>query len=211
MTAAPGAISQVCWRDGGLSCSVVGGIPARGICGSGLIDAVAVMLDLGAIDETGRMLNVDEDEEDIPEQALPYLFLKDDEPAFRLAEAVYVTQADVRKLQLGKGAIAAGVQVLLDAYGVPCGQVGGLLLAGGFGSYIRPERAARIGLIPKELLPVTKAIGNAAAEGARAALVSRQARARLSRLQDHMEYLELSGLAAFNTAYMDAMLFPEVE
>lgn len=209
MTAAPGAISQVCWRDGGLSCSVVGGIPARGICGSGLIDAVAVMLDLGAIDETGRMLNVDEDEEDIPEQALPYLFLKDDEPAFRLAEAVYVTQADVRKLQLGKGAIAAGVQVLLDAYGVPCGQVGGLLLAGGFGRYIRPESAARIGLIPKELLPVTKAIGNAAAEGARAALVSRQARARLSRLQDHMEYLELSGLAAFNTAYMDTMLFPE--
>ena len=64
MTAAPGAISQVCWRDGGLSCSVVGGIPARGICGSGLIDAVAVMLDLGAIDETGRMLNVDEDEEE---------------------------------------------------------------------------------------------------------------------------------------------------
>ena len=137
--------------------------------------------------------------------------MKDDEPAFRLAEAVYVTQADVRKLQLGKGAIAAGVQVLLDAYGVPCGQVGGLLLAGGFGSYIRPESAARIGLIPKELLPVTKAIGNAAAEGARAALVSRQARARLSRLQDHMEYLELSGLTAFNTAYMDAMLFPEVE
>lgn len=72
-----------------------------------------------------------------------------------------------------------------------------------------PESAARIGLIPKELLPVTKAIGNAAAEGARAALVSRQARARLSRLQDHMEYLELSGLAAFNTAYMDTMLFPE--
>ena len=108
---------------------------------------------------------MDEDEGDIPEQALPYLFLKDDEPAFRLAEAVYVTQADVRKLQLGKGAIAAGVQVLLDAYGVPCGQVGGLLLAGGFGSYIRPESAARIGLIPKELLPVTKAIGNAAAEG----------------------------------------------
>lgn len=92
-----------------------------------------------------------------------------------------------------RGLRQAGVQVLLDAYGVPCGQVGGLLLAGGFGSYIRPESAARIGLIPKELLPVTKAIGNAAAEGARAALVSRQARARLSRLQDHMEYLELSG------------------
>ena len=209
MTAAPGAISSVEWRDGALSCSVLGDGPAKGICGSGLIDAVAVMLELGAVDETGRMLDADEDEGEIPEDALPYLFLKDDEPAFRLTEEVYVTQADVRKLQLGKGAIAAGVQVLLDAYGIPCGQVGGLLLAGGFGSYIRPESAARIGLIPKELLPVTQAIGNAAAEGARAALVSHEARERLARLRDHMEYLELSGLAAFNTAYMDAMLFPE--
>ena len=209
MTAAPGAISSVEWRDGALSCSVLGDGPAKGICGSGLIDAVAVMLELGAVDETGRMLDADEDEGEIPEDALPYLFLKDGEPAFRLTEEVYVTQADVRKLQLGKGAIAAGVQVLLDAYGIPCGQVGGLLLAGGFGSYIRPESAARIGLIPKELLPVTRAIGNAAAEGARAALVSHEARERLARLRDHMEYLELSGLAAFNTAYMDAMLFPE--
>lgn len=211
MTAAPGAISAVEWRDGALSCSVLGDGPAKGICGSGLIDAVAVMLELGAVDETGRMLDVDEDEEVIPEAALPYLFLKGDEPAFRLTEEVYITQADVRKLQLGKGAIAAGVQVLLDAYGIPCGQVGGLLLAGGFGSYIRPESAARIGLIPKELLPVTQTIGNAAAEGARAALVSRQARERLTWLREHMEYLELSGLAAFNTAYMDAMMFPEEE
>ncbi len=209
MTAAPGAISSVEWRSGGLACSVVGGGPAKGICGSGLIDAVAVMLELGAVDETGRMLDVDEDQGEIPEEALPYLFSKDDEPAFRLTEEVYVTQADVRKLQLGKGAIAAGVQVLLDTYGIPCEQVGGLLLAGGFGSYIRPESAARIGLIPRALLPVTQAIGNAAAEGARAALVSHEARERLAWLQDHMEYLELSGLADFNAAYMDAMLFPE--
>lgn len=209
MTAAAGAVSAVECRDGQVVCSVIGGGEAVGLCGSGLIDAVAVMLDLGAIDETGRMLDVDEDEGEIPESALPYLFLLDGEPAFRLTERVCVTQADVRKLQLGKGAIAAGVEVLLSAYGVGCEEVGSLLLAGGFGSYIRPESAARIGLIPGALLPVTRAVGNAAARGAAMSLVSAAAREELMRLRDSMEYLELSGMARFNETYMDAMMFPE--
>lgn len=209
MTAAPGAVSAVEWRDGQVVSSVIGGGEALGLCGSGLIDAVAVMLDLGALDETGRLLDPDEDE--IPEGALPHLFLtEEDEPAFRLTERVYVTQGDVRRLQLGKGAIAAGVKVLTDAWG-GLDRVGALLLAGGFGSCICPESAARIGLIPRELLPVTRAVGNTAAAGARMALVSRAARERLTALQTHMEYRELSGLAEFNSAYLDAMLFPEEE
>ncbi len=211
MTAAPGAVSAVRYQGGQVVCSVLGGGEAVGLCGSGLIDAMAVMLTLGAVDETGRMLDVDEDEGEIPEEALPYLFLLDGEPAFRLTEQVYVTQADVRKLQLGKGAIAAGARVLLDAYGASYDDVGELLLAGGFGSYIRPESAARIGLIPSELLPVTRAVGNTAAQGAQMALVSQEARDRLTRLQANMEYRELSGLAEFNSAYMEAMLFPEEE
>ena len=209
MTAAPGAVSAVDVRDGKVTCSVIGGGKAAGLCGSGLIDAVAAMLTLGALDETGRLLDPEEDEDEIPGAALPHLFhTEEDEPAFRLTEDVYVTQGDVRRLQLGKGAIAAGVKVLTDAWG-GLDRVGALLLAGGFGSYIRPESAARIGLIPRELLPVTRAVGNTAAEGARMALVSRVARERLTALQNHMEYRELSGLAEFNSAYLDAMLFPE--
>lgn len=211
MTAAPGAVSAVEWADGAVRCTVIGGGEAAGLCGSGLIDAMAVMLTLGAVDETGRMLDAEEDEDDIPEEALPYLFLLDDEPAFRLTDRVCVTQADVRKLQLGKGAIAAGVQILLDAYGASCGDIGSLLLAGGFGSYIRPKSAARIGLIPAPLLPVTRAVGNTAALGAQAALISREARERLAALQKNMEYRELSGLPEFNSAYMEAMMFPEEE
>lgn len=207
MTAAPGAVSEVRRMDGKVVCSVIGGGDAAGLCGSGLIDAVAVMLELGAIDETGRMLDVEDD--DIPDEAAPYLFLLDGEPAFRLMGDVAVTQQDVRKLQLGKGAIAAGIRVLLDSYGADFGQVGQLLLAGGFGSYIRPESAARIGLIPAELLGVTRAVGNAAAQGALEALVSAEARGRLARLQKVMDYRELSGLPQFNEAYMDAMMFPE--
>lgn len=209
MTAAPGAISSVEWKDGAVACTVIGGGEAKGLCGSGLIDAMALMLRLGAVDETGRMLDMEEDEGEIPEEALPYLFLLEDTPAFRLSEAVFVTQGDVRKLQLGKGAIAAGVQLLLEAYGISCGKIGALLLAGGFGSYIRPESAARIGLIPGELLPVTRAVGNAAAQGAQAALVSGGARDRLRKLQRNMRYMELSGMSAFNAAYMEAMMFPE--
>ena len=191
-----------------MSCVTIGGGEATGLCGSGLLDAVAVMLSLGAVDETGRMLDPEDD--DVPEDAAPYLFLTgEEEPAFRLSPRVYVTQADVRKLQLGKGAIAAGVRVLLDEYGIDEGQVSRLLLAGGFGSCLRPESAARIGLIPQTLLPVTQAIGNAAAEGARFILCSEQARKRTLALRDSMEYHELSGKAAFNAAYMDAMMFPE--
>ncbi len=212
MTAAAGAVSAVEWAEGQVVCTVIGGGEAVGLCGSGLIDAVAVMLDLGALDETGRLLDPEEDGEDIPAAVAPYLFLTEGgEPAFRLTEAVYVTQGDVRKLQLGKGAIAAGVRVLMEEYGAGFGDIGALLLAGGFGSYIRPESAARIGLIPAALLPVTRAVGNSAAQGARMALVSAESRGRLTALQNNMEYRELSGLAAFNAAYLEGMLFPEEE
>lgn len=206
MTAAEGAISSVEYHDGALECKVTGGVEAKGICGSGLIDAIAVMLEVGALDETGRVLDVDEDD-DIPAEALPFLTLLNEEPAFRLTEQVYVTQSDVRKVQLGKGAIAAGIQVLIDTSDVNYDDIGALLLAGGFGSFIRPASAARIGLIPAELLDVTKAVGNTAAVGAKMALVSAEARQRLDKLQKAMDYQELSGLAAFNTAYMEKMMF----
>ena len=206
MTAAEGAISSVEYHVGALECKVIGGVEAKGICGSGLIDAIAVMLEVGALDETGRVLDVDEDD-DIPDEALPFLTLLDEEPAFRLTEQVYVTQSDVRKVQLGKGAIAAGIQVLIDTSDVNYDDIGALLLAGGFGSFIRPASAARIGLIPAELLDVTKAVGNTAAVGAKMALVSAEARQRLDKLQKAMDYQELSGLAAFNTAYMEKMMF----
>ena len=210
MTAAPGAVSAVEWADAAPVCSVIGGGEAVGLCGSGLVDAVALLLSLGVVDETGRMMDPDEDDGILPE-AVPYLFTLDGAPAFRLTEQVCVTQADVRKLQLAKGAIAAGIRVLTAAYGVPVSGIHSLLLAGGFGSYIRPSSAARIGLIPEELLPVTRSIGNAAAQGARAALISTQARKRLNQLQSSMEYIELSGSAAFHDAYIDAMLFPEAD
>jgi uncharacterized 2Fe-2S/4Fe-4S cluster protein (DUF4445 family) len=212
MTAAAGAISSVFWEAGQLQYKTIGETEAIGICGSGLIDAVAVMLEIGAIDETGRMLDPEDedDQEEMSQEAEKYLFwTEEEELAFRLSEQVYVTQADIRKLQLGKGAIAAGLQVLRKSYEKEGRKIKEVLLAGGFGSYIRPQSAARIGLIPAEFQQITRAIGNVALEGAQAALVSASACERLIKLQKNMEYIELSGLEEFNDAYMESMLFPE--
>ena len=210
MTAAPGAVSAVTLEGERAVCSVLGGGEAVGICGSGLLDAVAVMLELGALEPSGRIPDPEEDD-DIPAAALPYLTEYGGESAFRLTEKVFVTQRDVRKVQLGKAAVAAGVQVLLEQAGLEAGQVARLLLAGGFGSFLRPESAARVGLIPAELLPVTRGAGNTALAGARMALVSGEARNRLGGMADSARYFELSGLPAFNAAYVDEMAFPGEE
>lgn len=204
MTAAPGAISEVRWQWGQVKCQVIGGGKARGICGSGLIDAIAVLLEAGAIDYTGRMRHPDEDE--IPEELEPYLYLVDEEPAFCLMDEIAITQRDVRKLQLCKGAIAAGIQILMEKQGE---KVERLLLAGGFGSYIRPESAARIGLIPGELLAVTESVGNTAVVGAQMALCSGDARRRLEEIRAHTAYVELSGNPDFQEKYIAMMSFPK--
>lgn len=207
-TAEAGAIAAVEWTNNRVCCHIIGDIAATGICGSGFLDAAAVLLELGVVDETGRMLYPAE-ATFLPLDAAERLSLLDGAPAFYLTESVCITQADIRKLQLGKGAIAAGLQVLLDTCGIQESEISRLLLAGGFGSRLRPESAARIGLIPRVLLPVTRAIGNASVQGAGEALISSEARARLGKFQKATEYLELSSLPAFNSAYMDAMMFPE--
>lgn len=204
MTASAGAISEVRWQWGQVKCGVIGGGAAKGICGSGLIDGMAVLLESGAVDHTGRMLHPDEDE--IPEELEPYLYLVEKEPAFWLMDEVAITQSDVRKLQLCKGAIRAGIEILRETQGRP---VERLLLAGGFGSFIRPESGARIGLIPKELLPVTEAVGNTAVLGARMALCSQESRTSLKEIQKRTAYLELSGDPIFQEKYIEMMSFPK--
>lgn len=207
MPATPGAISEVVVENGALRLKVLGDTKPTGICGSGLVDALAVMLDLGAVDETGRLL----DEDEAPAAAAPYIGEDEDGNVFRLTEdgSVAVTQADVREIQLAKASIAAGIQVMADRYGIPVEQIDALILAGGFGSFIRPRSAARIGLIPQELLPVTKAVGNAAGEGAVSAALSAKARADLKKIQSDCTYIELSSDSAFNDAYIEQMMFEE--
>jgi uncharacterized 2Fe-2S/4Fe-4S cluster protein (DUF4445 family) len=205
MAARDGAIDRVTWENGAPQCHVLGGGAATGLCGSGLVDAVAMLLELGAVDETGRLLPADE----APEAAQPYLTGDGREVRFALSGGVYLSAADVRQLQLAKGAIAAGVQTLLGEVGLEASELTALYLAGGFGSYLDRQSAARIGLFPPELVDRVVVCGNSAGAGAQAVLCSAAAREELAKLPQQMQYLELSGNPRFTDAYMDTMLFEE--
>lgn len=204
MAACDGAISAVEWDGGNLNLTVLGGGQAVGICGSGLVDALAVLLELGAVDETGRLLPPDE----APDGALPYLVEDEDEQvSFRLTDTVAITEGDVRQLQLAKAAIAAGIQTLLHDAGLTEDGVDKLYLAGGFGNYIRKESAAAIGLLPPSMVERIFCVGNTAGQGAAAVLLSDSAREELDALPGQCRYLELSGHKKFNDFYIECMMF----
>lgn len=203
MPAASGAISKVWLEDGKICCSAIDDVPSIGICGSGLIDALAVFLETGLLDETGLIA----DEEDVDDTFVRYLGEDENGTCIWLSEHVKITQADIRKLQLAKAAIAAGIRVLLAERGISVTDVEQVILAGGFGSFLNKKSAAAIGLIPQELETVTVSVGNAAGEGAVSAAVSQDARAELDCLQKEMRYVELSTHKKFSDAYMAEMFF----
>ena len=182
-----GAIDKVWVEDGEIRYHTIGDAPAVGICGSGIIDAVAAGLETGAIDETGAM---DDDE-------------------LTLCEGVSLTGADIRAVQLAKAAIAAGIQTLLETAGVKESEIGTLYIAGGFGSHLNAGSAERIGLLPAALIPRVKVIGNAALAGAAAILLDRDQIGATERLVALSEHVNLGGNPAFNENYMEQMLFPD--
>ena len=203
MAAVEGAVSYIRFEDGELKYDVVGGGEPRGICGSGLLDALALLLDCGAVDAGGMLLPPDEVEGPIAK----YIDEDDDGVVFRISGDVCVSATDVRKLQLAKAAIAAGIQTLFSKAGVSSAD--GLLLAGGFGSYLDPRSAARIGLFPEELLPNVRALGNTAGAGAVMAACSAEAREKIRKITDECEYVELSTDRVFNDQFVMQMMFEE--
>ena len=205
MAAVSGAVNHLKW-DSGLKYSVIGDGSPKGFCGSGLLDALAVLIEAGAVDETGRMLDADEIEHDIA----GHIGEIDGKNVFWLEKAhsgVYISASDVRKLQLAKSAIAAGIQTLLRHVGITEEQVTSFVLAGGFGSYMDQYSAARVGLFPKSFLPVSQTLGNTAGEGAALALCSEAARAMLSDMRERCEYIELSTSMVFNEQFVEQMMF----
>ncbi|MBT9684301.1 ASKHA domain-containing protein [Pseudoflavonifractor sp. MCC625] len=213
MRGAEGAIDHVHLEDGRLVCHVIGEGAARGICGSGLLDAVAALLDGGVLDESGCLL---EPEELSDPRLAACLTEVDGASAVLLApapepdgEPVVLTQKDIRELQLAKGAIAAGIHLLAQAYGAELEDIQTVLIAGAFGNFMRPESACRIGLIPPQLLGKIRPVGNAAGEGACLAALSWAEYARCASLASGTEYLELAQHPGFSTCYMEEMAFPE--
>jgi len=211
MRAAEGAIEVVRIRDGALELGVIGDAEPAGLCGSGLVDAVAALVGAGLIDSSGRMVSDEQAREIAPELADRLRHI-DGERIFvlhdRAGDNLYLSQRDVRALQFAKAAIATGWSLLLEEMGVEAGEVQQVLLAGSFGSYLSPASAIRIGLVPK--LPVLRVVsaGNVAGEGAKMVLLSVRERAGALALLHEVEYVELSDRADFNDRFVDLLAFP---
>lgn len=181
-----------------------------GICGSGVLDAVAELVKHGVVDETGRM--VDEDEIEDP-KLKEKMTLVDGIKAFVLAEdtakgeRIVFTQKDVREVQLAKAAICAGIDILLKERGIKYSEVENLYLGGGFGNYMDIDSALSIGMIPKELKGKIKSIGNCAGSGAKNYLLSSKARKEAGKIKLIAQYIELSKRQDFQEHFVDSMMF----
>jgi len=189
MRGAEGAVDHVWLEKGQVKYHVIGEVPPLGLCGSGLLDLVAVLLDLEIIDESGRM----------------------EEKQYTLCENVTLTQKDVREVQLAKAAIRAGIELLAERMETEVSDIQKVCLAGAFGNYLNPASACRIGMIPPVLLDRIQPIGNAAGEGAKLCALNRAEYLYSQQLAKETEFLELASLPQFQDCYVDALEFSEGE
>ncbi|MGQ9630983.1 MAG: ASKHA domain-containing protein [bacterium] len=216
MRAAAGAIDKVAIGEE-VEYTTIGGAKARGICGSGLLDAVAEMIRVGVVDPTGRIADPgdprisagDGIRERIEDSEVGRRFLLVRGSEADGGKPIYITQRDIRELQLGKGAIRAGIKILRKLLGIECDDISEVLLAGAFGNYLRKESAVAVGLLPEMPLEKIKSVGNSAGEGAKIALISKEERRLTEEIAHHVEYVELSAQPEFATEFAESMIFPE--
>jgi uncharacterized 2Fe-2S/4Fe-4S cluster protein (DUF4445 family) len=211
MRAADGAIEAVAvTEDGDLRLTVIGDTTPAGLCGSGLVDAVAALVQAGLIDESGRFAK-----ESTVQPLADRLTMVGKERVFVLhwsddrdpAASVYLSQRDIRELQFAKAAIATGWRILLEEAGLETADIKQVLLAGSFGSYLSAKSAIRIGLVPDVGTRRIIAAGNVAGEGAKMALLSMRDRAAALALLEEVKYVELSDRQDFNDRFIDQLGF----
>ncbi len=188
MRGSTGAIDKVELVNGSFFAHVLGAVEAKGICGSGLVDAVACMLDNETLDESG--------------------YLEDDK--ILIKDSVYLYPEDIRMLQLAKSAICAGIMTLMETAGIKASDVNKLYVAGGFGSYLNAKNASRIGLLPNVLSSKLNAVGNAALSGAALLLLNKKLRESVRELVKKATVVELASNPVFSEKYMMSMLLSEV-
>ncbi len=223
MHGAAGAIEHVVITPESVELDVIDEQTPRGICGTGLIDITAALLDWGMLDASGRLLAEDELPASVPAWLRARVVPHEGDLAFVLfnpahdeyiknettAAPLHLTQRDFRELQLAKAAIAVACELLVQRAGLTYDDVTAVYLAGAFGNYLRPATARRIGLLPQVPLEKIKFIGNAASTGARQALVSLHHRARAEELAARAGHVDLAAESAFQMAYAEHMFFPE--
>ncbi len=199
MRAADGAIEGVKIVDGQVELTVIGDVEAVGLCGSGLVDAVAELVGAGILDHSGRFVLGSSE----------HLGKIGEENVFYLSGDIFLSQRDVRELQFAKASIATGWQILCNDMGVDPTEISQVLLGGSFGSYLTAASAVKIGLVPKLALARIVSAGNVAGEGAKIAALSVTERAAASAVLDEVDYVELSGRTDFNDLFIDQLKFPE--
>lgn len=198
-----GAVSHVRYEKGFLY-DVIGNGSPKGICGSGLLDLADVLLELEIIAPSGRLLP--------PESVHPELrrYLERDEDGngiFCLTPEIKLTAADVRNLQLAKAAVAAGIQVLLKQKNLQPEEIDGVYLAGGFGNYLSPDSAEKIGMFPAAFSGKIHSLGNSSLAGASALALNPQKWTQLSRITQKCRTIVLSGNPVFSDCFAENMLF----
>lgn len=216
MRAAKGAIEGVTIDDAGVELQIIQEAEAKGICGSGLIDAIAAMLDIGVVDETGRILELTEavaagvskviatrlqKTTDGMQFVLQYRYAK---------EPIVITQRDIREVQLAKGAISAGMQILMKEMGITKDSLDRIFLAGAFGSYLKISSARRIGLLPNVPLERIHSVGNAAGVGASMAVLAKPYQEECGVIAETTRQIELSMHDSFQDEFVRCMNFEEV-
>ena len=213
MRAAAGAIERAEIRDGDLAIKTIGGEAPRGICGSGLLDLVCAFRRAGVIDASGRI-------GELPKAlaaSLPGLQarirpLGDGTQRIALAEngqeTIYLTQKDIREVQLAKSAIAAGITMLMRSLDITAKDIARVYIAGAFGNHLRGRDALDVGLLPAVDESRIRFIGNAALAGAEAVLLSRSARERAEQIADTIEYVAISERRDFQDCFFESLIFP---
>ncbi|HEY5518878.1 MAG TPA: ASKHA domain-containing protein [Cellulomonas sp.] len=203
MRAEPGAIEAVWLDDDILGVRTIGDESPRGLCGSGLVDLLAVLLATGALDATGRLQ---------PEGPLAARVVETAAGrAFEVASDVLLTQQDIRQAQLAKAAVQAAIETVLDVAGRPPSGVAEVLIAGGFGSHLRPTSLAAVGVVPFEWTGRVTLAGNSALAGASAMLLSSDARNDADLLAARVRTVLLAGRPDFRERFVAALGFPEAD
>jgi len=206
MRAASGAIEAVRISDRGIEVKTVGGTPAVGVCGSGLVDAVAEMYRAGIINRRGRMAVESRAVRKGPDGSEVVLVSRESSGT---GADVVITQGDIAELQLAKSAIATGIDILIEATETDLNQIREVMVAGAFGSYLNLNNAMAIGLLPDLPRARYTQVGNAAGVGAKMALLSYQARARARRIAYRSTTVELTTYPGFSRRFTMSTRLPE--
>lgn len=204
MRAAPGAVDDVTFSNGEWIISTIDDLPPVGICGTGILNAVSALLETNIINNQGRLV-----------KDSPWVKLENKSPAFIISNEgaadnsreILITRKDIHEIQLAKGAIRAGIEVLLEKAGISAEEVQEWIIAGAFGTYLRLESAIRIGLLPNVPPERFVQVGNAAGVGARQMLLSTHKREQAQLLAEKAEYIELTTYLKFTEKFVESMFF----